>query len=511
MPFWKKNKPAAAPGNRAKGFFSTDGVEGPRDNLLTPYQNAITKTFQVDKTPVASFAMDSASGKGVATMDDTTDLSAIKRQFAQRQYAINDAQVAWYGTNGFIGYQLCSMIAQQWLINKACSMPGKDAIRNGFDITVEDDSTVDPKMIKELRKLDKKMNLTKNLVQFERMKRVFGIRHAIFVVESSDPDYYAKPFNPKGVAKGSYKGISQVDPYWIAPLLDDDSGRDPASMDFYEPTWWKINGKLYHKSHLVIARGDEVTDLLKPTYQFGGISTVQQIFERVYAAERTANEAPLLAMTKRLITLHCDLDMAAADPAGFEARLELARAYRDNYGTRVLGLEETIEQYDTALADLDATIMTQYQLVAAAARVPITKLMGTVPKGFNSTGEYDESNYHEELETIQTHDLTPLVNRHHMLCILSEVSPAAPFEVDITWKPLDAVSAKERAEINKSNAETDTQLVAAGAIDGIEVRDRLVKDPDSGYTGLKGLPDLPDDDGADDPEDDNAKADDDKK
>ena len=66
--------------------------------------------------------------------------------------------------------------------------------------------------------------------------------------------------------------------------------------------------------------------------------------------------------------------------------------------------------------------MTQYQLVAAAAGVPATKLLGTSPKGFNATGEFEESSYGEELESIQQHDLSPLVNRHHLLLIRSHVT-----------------------------------------------------------------------------------------
>ncbi len=35
-------------------------------------------------------------------------------------------------------------------------------------------------------------------------------------------------------------------------------------------------------------------------YNYFGVSVPERIYERVYASERTANEAPQLAMTKRL-------------------------------------------------------------------------------------------------------------------------------------------------------------------------------------------------------------------
>jgi phage-related protein (TIGR01555 family) len=163
-------------------------------------------------------------------------------------------------------------------------------------------------------------------------------------------------------------------------------------------------------------------------------------------------------------------------------------AYRDNYGIKALGLDESMQQFDTSLTDLDAVIMTQFQIVAAAANIPAVKLMGTTPKGFNATGEYEEANYHEELESIQKHDLTPLIERHHLLLIRSEIAPlfnVEPFPTTVTFNSLDAMTAKEQAELNKMKAETDNTLMQAGAIDGQDIRDRIVNDPKSGYNGIE--------------------------
>jgi hypothetical protein len=367
-------------------------------------------------------------------------------------------------------------------------MPAKDATRNGYEISINDgDNEVDPKILDYIRKADMKFYLNKNLIQFVQMGRIFGIRHAMFIVESDDPDYYAKPFNPDGVKPGSYKGISQIDPYWITPQMDVQASGNPASIDFYEPTWWIINGKPIHRTHLVIFRTEEVSDILKPTYIFGGIPIPQKIAERVYAAERTANEAPMLALTKRSDVMKIDLTQAAANPQSIAKRINQYVANRNNYGLKLIGLDDEFQQFDTSLTDLDAVIMTQYQLVAAAANVPSTKLMCTQPKGFNSTGESEEANYHEELESIQQHDLSPLIERHHLLLIRSEVCDKfniEPFATTVTWLPLDAMTAKEQAEINKIKAETGGVLINTGAIDNIDERERIASDPDSGYNGL---------------------------
>lgn len=416
-------------------------------------------------------------------MDDN-----LKSAFALGQTGVPDVQAIWYGSQGFIGYQVCALMAQNWLINKACLIPARDAVRKGFKVTVNDGSVVDPDVLAAIEKANKRFKLNRSLVEYVKMGRVFGVRVALTVVESADPDYYVKPFNPDGVTPGSYRGISQIDPYWCVPELSSRAASDPSALDFYEPTYWVINGKRHHKSHLSIMRGPEVADVLKPSYLYGGLSVPQMIYERVYAAERTANEAPQLAMTKRSTVLYTDAAKALANQAKFEQRLNTWTHFRDNFGVKVLDKDaDKAEQMDTSLADLDAVIMTQYQIVAAAANIPATKLLGTTPKGFNSTGDYESDSYHEELESIQTNDLEPLIDRHLLCVIRSDIAPRfniKPFGVECTWHPVSTLSATEQAAVNKVKAETDKLLADSGAIDGADIRARVVADEHSGHDGM---------------------------
>ncbi len=484
--FRKKEAKKEEPENEP-GFFSTDFNIG-QGGVKARYRAmeiAFKKTFQVMPEAVTAIGMD---GK-VAAMDGS--MSSLKATFAAYNSGIPAAQFGWYAGQGFIGYQNCAMLSQNWLIDKACTMPARDAIRVGYDITVNDGTEISPDALDLMKKIDKEMRLNQNCEEFVGMGRKFGIRIAMFKVDSSDPDYYLKPFNPDGVMPGSYKGISQIDPYWITPELDASSAGDPSAINFYEPTWWRVNGTRIHRTHLVIMRPSPVPDILKPSYLYGGISIPQKIYERVYAAERTANEAPMLAMTKRLNVQKIDIGEAFANQLSFEQRIQYQNELRDNYGKLFIGLDEEATQLETSLTDLDAVIMTQFQIVAAAANVPATKLLGTTPKGFNSTGDYEEASYHEELETIQTNDLTPLIERHHLLVVRSIIAPKfgiTPFGTSVAWGSLDAMTAKEKAEVNLIKAQTGVQYVNAGAIDGADERARIISDPDSGYNGISDEP-----------------------
>jgi phage-related protein (TIGR01555 family) len=485
---FKKNIPVVEEKKeRPRQIFSTNDIE--LSFVQDQLDSAINRNFQNSINPELKSSMDSKSFK--FAMDN---IQSIKSSFHGNQ-VIPEQQMLWYANQTFIGYQLCAMLAQQWLISKCCLMPAEDAVRKGYEITVNDGTDINPEVIDAIRKYDCEYKLTKNLIEFIQFGRIFGIRIAMFKVESDDPEYYFKPFNSDGVIPGSYKGISQIDPYWVSPQLSPESAGDPSSIDFYEPTWWNIAGKLIHRTHLIIYRTEEVADILKPSYIYGGVPIPQKIYERVYAAERTANEAPMLALTKRTDVINIDLaQFLANEPAnpasgiGAARRIQKWVADRDNYGIKLLGLEEKMQQFDTSLADLDAVIMTQYQLVSSASNVPATKLLGTSPKGFNATGEYEEANYHEMLESLQCHALDPLIERHHLLLMRSKISPEfniQPFDVKVVWKPLDAMTAEELAALNKTKAETGQILSTTGAIDGNDERERIIADPMSNYTGIE--------------------------
>ncbi|MDR1349672.1 MAG: DUF1073 domain-containing protein [Zoogloeaceae bacterium] len=459
--------PSAAPVQKRAGAFGADSAAGERAAAFPAYLNALNR-----------------SAPRLGTMDADGGLREFKQAYAFNEGGVSDALAMWYANQGFIGHQLCAVLAQNWLINKVCSRPAEDALRHWYDIVSLDGEKLDKEIINALRRADMRHDIKKKLTQFIRKGRIFGCMIAIFKVESSDPEYYETPFNPDGVKPGSYKGVALVEPYWCMPELEADAINAPDSLNFYAPTWWNINGRRYHRSHLAIFAQDEVADILKPTYKYGGIPVPQKILERVYAAERTANEAPHLAMSKRTTILKVNSDTAFADEDAFMKKVQRWVQFRDNHAIKVIDKEdEDVNQIDTTLADFDAVMMSQYQLVAAAGDVPASKLIATTPKGFNATGEYEEASYHETLESIQEHNATPFIRKHHLCVIHSELLPRqgrAP-DVDIAWNPLDSPTAKEYAEIRKLDAETDVMLAEASVIDAMEIREKLQADPDAGY------------------------------
>lgn len=433
-------------------------------------------SFSLDDIEKAAFPVRAArpvNGEGKA-MDESCAQSPSAGYRFSTLGGVPDNVVGWFLSQGFIGHQLCAVMAQQWLVNRACKIPPEDATRNGWKIT-----GIEPEKVQRLEKIDRKRGIKRQVQEFARFNRVFGIRIAIFCVDSDDPEYYEKPFNIDGVPEGGYRGISQVDPYWCAPELEGVDVTDPSSRNFYEPTYWRIANKRYHRSHLVIIRYSDVPDVLKPTYQFGGLPLPQLIWERVYGAERSANEGPQLLMSKRMNIINTDKDAAMADPDTYVENVRTTAENRDNFGFLTLGADDVYTQHETSLGDVDSVIMTGYQLVASVAEMPSTKLLGTSPKGFNPTGEAETSTYRETLAGIQEHNGTPFLNRHYQLLTKSVYGES--LDVEVVWNPLDEPTETEQAQTGLAKAQTAQIYQDMGVVSQQQNQQKLKDDESSGY------------------------------
>lgn len=401
---------------------------------------------------------------------------------------VNDIIYTHFAVQGFIGFQACAILCQNWLINKACYLPAEDAIRPAYElsyVTTDEKEKIDKdfltKIINESNDL-KGFNIKKVCETFATKKRVYGQILAYPIVEGAN---YEQPFNIDSITENSYKGMTVIDPVWYTPILDEEAVSNPQSLRYMKPTYFQMpDGKKIHHSWCIFGVNGEVSDILLPTYRFGGYPIPQLIYERVYCAEKTANEAHMLAQSKRLLIADINVKSYMTNPNNTVKELEALTQFRDNWGIMTKRPGDSVQQIDTSLTDLDEVIMTQYQLVAASSRVQATKLLETQPKGFNSTGDYEDKQYKLTLVGIQNTDYIPILDFHYAL--LSKSKYGITRDYTITFKEIDTPTELERAQINQTKAQTDSVYVQSGILSPDEVRDNLIKNPNSGYNDIQG-------------------------
>ena len=105
--------------------------------------------------------------------------------------------------------------------------------------------------------------------------------------------------------------------------------------------------------------------------------------------------------------------------------------------------------------------------LAAAARMPVTKLMGQSPAGMNATGESDRAVWEDEVAAYQTKQLKPQIERLLRLLFLSKQGPTKGVEPDnwsISFNALRQLTDLETADLRHKTAQTDALYVQMGAL-----------------------------------------------
>lgn len=395
----------------------------------------------------------------------------------------------------FIGYQACALLAQNTYIKKICEIPAQDAIAVDYKLHYRDDDAdkddatdknEEQQILSEM-KLDSDKNFRiKDICKRANInKKIFG-QCIVIPTFSVDVDM-EKPYNPKAIKKGTYTGMQIVEPFWVTYDLTIDQVSRPDKKGFYEPEYYHVNGgKKIHKSWIRKLVNGTVSDILKPTYYYGGIPVPQQVYSRVFCAEKVANEAPKLALSKRLLVVDGNINNMIANPDSADETLNGLATIRDNFGFMIKNPGDQVMQVDTALAEFDALIMTQFQLVAAIGEMPVTKLMKTQLKGLANSGDYEQKDYAQSLVAIQENDFNYILDFHYELYCLSK--HGKDLNLDIIWNPIDTPTELEMAQIEQTQAQTDSTYVGAGILSPEEIRTMLKDNDDSRFRNISDEP-----------------------
>jgi len=407
--------------------------------------------------------------------------------------------------NAWLGWMSCATIAQHPLVSRLCSIPGEDAISVGYKLVpesldVDGNGTVDTKDEQILRKLIKKskrMGLEEVCRKFDYNKRVFGIGICVPCFEATsenDKNYIWKmleaPRNLDALKKKGiiYTGMKVVDPYWLTPQFDEESGFNPASKDFYAPTWWQIGttSRRIHKSWCITCVNTIVSDILKPTYYYGGMPLPQMVMKRIYSADAVANEAQMLAMSKRLLVVDANVNKLVANPKEAAKVMDALKFARDNWGVFFKNPNTQVQQVDTYITEFNQLIMTQYQLVASLGQIPAPKLLKVMPTGFADITELVWKDYAQQLNNIQENEYAPLLEAHYEYFTL--MSEKKPMELEVVFNPVDVPTLMEKAQIEETEAKADERLVNAGIVSPEEARVSLRNKRGGRYNHIEKTP-----------------------
>lgn len=427
-----------------------------------------------------------------AMAQDSTDYNYINQQ-----YTLADRPF-------FPGYAVLSMLAQRPEYRKMSETIAREMTRKWCKIVCTGDDKSE--RVAQLEQAMRKYHLQDLFRKMAEMDGFFGRGQLYIDLISShigsnaaadmDDDENELPLAilPGKINKGDLLEFRAIEPIWTYP--GQYNSTQPLAKDFYRPRKWFVMGKTVHHTRLMTFISREVPDILKPAYNFSGLSLSQMAMEYVDNWLRTRNSVGDIVHSFSTSGLKTNLSATLAGGGDDESgqseinnRADLFNLTRDNRGLLILDKDtEEFFQFNVPLSGLSDLQAQAQEQMASVSSIPLVFLLGITPQGLNASSEGEILVFETTIHAMQE----MLFNRHlHKALEIIQLSEFGEIDQDIgfEWLPLREQTAKEVAEEDKLRSDTDAQLISVGALSPDDVRRRIAADPSSPYHGIDAIDD----------------------
>lgn len=386
---------------------------------------------------------------------------------------------------GFPGYPYLSQLATRAEYRAFADSMAKECTREWIKFnSKQDDGDKSADKIKIIEEEFKRLNVRGVVGLGVQHDCYFGRAQIFTDIQGADRDT-PLILDKRTIKKGSFTRISCVEPIWTTPVAY--NALDPVAPDFYKPNGWWMLGQHVHASRLLTIVTRPLPDILKPAFNFSGMSLSQLAEPYVDNWLRTRQSVSDLINNFSITALATSMDQVLQgddDGSSLFTRADLFNATRSNRGLMLLDKDrEDLVQVNTPLGTLDALQAQAQEHMCSVSHQPAIILTGISPTGLNASSEgeirvwndwvaaYQNSNWREPIDVI-----LKLVQ----LNMFGEIDP----DIDFDFVPLYQLTGKELAEVRESNGRTSVAYATANILSPEEVRDNLANDPESGYMGL---------------------------
>jgi hypothetical protein len=394
----------------------------------------------------------------------------------------------------FVGYSLLSNVAQEALIRAGVEAVADDMTRKPIELYYdEDDNEKGEKLINDLNADMVKFKVKETMNNAQLKDGFFGGCLVYIDVGNLSDEQKMKPLtlDKRTFNEGSLRGFKVIEPVNIA--AGDYNTTDPTDEHFFNPEWYYILGKRYHASRFLYIAENDAPLLLKPAYNFFGIPQAQLALD--YVAHFVANRESAQELLNKFSLTCFGTDMAQAlqqNGSWFDLvnRVKALNKFKTNNGTLVFDKEtEQLLQLNTPLGGIADIVKMSLNLLTAIWRIPKIIYIGEGEGGLNASSQEQLRTYYAYIHSLQEKVFTTPYEKIIKILQLNrglEPDEKLLFKFPSLWDMDD----KERADLNKAQADRDAIYIDRGVLSQEECRKRLAMDRYSGYNDID-VDDLP--------------------
>lgn len=322
----------------------------------------------------------------------------------------------------------------------------------------------DKPQIEDLEATEKRLSLQQKVHQALVWARLYG--GAVIIPDL--PGNPASPVNLDAIKAGSIRFLSVLHRFDIQA---EGFVRNPLSPFYGQPERYLVNTDQtpieFHPSRVILINGRTVGSR-RSGGDIWGKTIWANMSDSILASDSGAAVIAALLQEAKIDVVAVQDLMDSMSSAQYETNLlkrwQLVAVLKSVANITLIDKGDDWQQKTMNWTGLPDVIMTLLTIMAGAADIPVTRLIGTSATGLNATGAGDLINYYDSVRAKQDLSLSPMLRPLDDMIIRAALG-SRPDEVWYDWKPLWVPDLKTQAETQKLRAETFQIELATGAID----------------------------------------------
>lgn len=359
---------------------------------------------------------------------------------------------------------------------KIVDIPADDAVRMGRQWMAKKEQ------IQLIEAEEKRLGVYSILRQAIQWQRLYGGAGVLI----GTPGLLSQPLDLNKAGKGSLNFITVLP---RSRLQGHGRNVDPLSPWFNLPEYYKIGNIDVHPSRVVRFSGP-ITDSMQGAGDGWGDSVFERLRDAITNADLGASVVGALLIDAKtdIYKIKNMMQNLATDEYTqlMIKRLQGVQTIASVTGAKLMDGDDEFEQKQITWTGLPDVVKVLLVILAGAADIPATRLLGTAASGLNATGEGDLKNYYDMVKTKQELEISPSIKTLDEMIIRSALGARDP-AIWYEWRPLWQPTYKEKAEVNKMNADSDNVYGNSGLVpqDALAkaVQNRMIES--GNYPGLE--------------------------
>lgn len=400
--------------------------------------------------------------------------------------ANNLAQTAGYVMQRFTWdyYTINILFRDNWIAKAIVEKPANEMLKNGFEIQSELDPDKVTKIMQTYRRTQTQPKFRECLI----WSRLYGGCLLIPMLEGQED--LSKPLDFDSIMPDSYKGCFTIDRWCgVSPsleLIDDISDPEFGQPKYYIITAPQFDGEIkVHHSRVIKMIGRRLPYWEEIAETYWGASELEHVYTELKKRDDTSANISFLIFLANIRVFGME-GLGQAITIGDQESLQ--KVYETvqninrlmcNTGIMAMDKDDTFNTQQYTFAGINDIYESFMLDISGAAEIPVDKLFGRSPAGFNA-GNETLQNYYDTIQEKQETDVRYPLEKLLKIITMSALGEI-PDDFEIVFNPIRRPSDLEKSDLGQKNTQAVLEAYQANVVGkGTVLREFKEQSPLSG-------------------------------